>query len=175
MLQDHGQRNNSKIKIWNYNTIQQNQLNQIHDGTLIAIRKDLNFIELDSFTEEMIAINIPTTRGIITIATAYQPPRRPYLLREDFSKLFRWQNPVFLLGDLNARCRESGYTSDFNQQGRNLSTFIQEGLCQRLRPDFKTFITNRAATKPDIVLANHSELPNFWIRKMTIEPLSPHV
>ena len=132
---------------------------------LLFLKNQINFIELDIFTEEIIAINILTTRGTITIATAYQPSRRPYLLREDFSKLFRRQNPVLLLGDLNARCRESRYTLDFNQQGRNLSIFIEEGLCQRLRPDFKTFITNRVPTKPDIVLANHSGLQNYWIRK----------
>ena len=111
------------------------------------------------------AVNIPTTRGIISIATAYQPPRKPYLLRADFLKLFRCQNPVFLLGDLNARCRETGYTSTFNPPGRHLSTFIQDGLCQRLGPDFKTFITNRSTTTPDIILANNIGLPNYWIRK----------
>ena len=165
LLQDHGKRNDDRITIWNYNILQQNQANEVHDGTLIAVRKDITFIEMDTFSEEMLAINVPTPRGMLTIATAYQPPRRPHLLREDFTKLFRRQNPVFLLGDLNARCRNSGYNRDCcNQQGRHLSNFIEEGLCQRLGPDFPTFITNRARSKPDIILSNNAGLPNYWIR-----------
>ena len=164
LLQDHSQRNSNKIKFWNYNTIQQNHSNELHDGTLIAIRKDLIYTEDKTFIEEMLAINIHTHRGIITIATAYQPPRRPHLLRADFTTLFRCQNPTFLLADLNARCSETGYQRNFNQQGRNLTAFLQEGLCRRLGPDFPTFITNRAATTPDIILSNCVGLPNYWIR-----------
>ena len=164
LLQDHGKENNDKIKICIYNILQQNHTNKQHDGTVIAVRKDIIFTEMDTFSEEMLAINIPTPRETITIATAYQPPRRPRLLREDFAKLFRQQNPVFLLGDLNAHCAASGYRNHFNQQGRHLTTFIREGLCQRIGPDFPTFITNRTASKPDIVLANNTGLPNYWIR-----------
>ena len=158
LIQDHGLIDDNKVKLWNYNIIQQNQSNEHHDGTLIAIKKGIYFTELEEFTEEMLAINIHSKRGKITIATAYQPPRRPYLLREDFSKLFRRQNPVFLLGDLNACCRTAGYTNDSNGQGRNLTSFIQQGLCQHLGPDFSTFITQRSATTPDLVLANNSGL-----------------
>ena len=165
LLQDHGLRNNSKLKLWNYSVIQQNKTNELHDGTAIAIRKDLKYTEESSFIEEMQAINLLTSRGNITIATAYQPPRRSHLLREDFTKLFRRCNPTFLLADLNARCRESGYRSPFNQQGRNLKTFIQDGLCSRIGPDFATFITARSATTPDIVLTNNAGLPNYWIRQ----------
>ena len=92
LLQEHGQQNNIKIKIWNYTVIQQNVANELNDGTLIAIKKDLTYSIIEPFTEEILAINIHTTRGIITIGTAYQPPRRPYLLRTDFTRLFRRQN-----------------------------------------------------------------------------------
>ena len=70
----------------NYNILQQNKTND--DGTIIAIKKNLILTEISTFTEEMLAINIKSYRGTITIATAYQPPRRAHLLREDFTKLF---------------------------------------------------------------------------------------
>ena len=164
LLQAHCQKNNIKIDFWNYNTIQQNKTNTMHDGTLIAIRKDIFYTELEPFVEEMLAVNIHTHRGIITISTGYQPPRRPRLLRTDFTTLFKRHNPTFFLGDLNARCREAGYKTRFNQPGHSLSTFIKEKMCRRLGPDFPTFITDKAATSPDIVLANHVGLPNYWIR-----------
>ena len=145
--------------------IQQNLTNQLHDGTLIAIRKDIFYTEFDSFNEDMLAINIHTHRGVITIATAYQPPRRPYLLREDFTRLFRRQNATFLLADLNARCRETGYTGQYNRAGQHLENFIHEGLCRRIGPDFPTFIRNNAGTTPDVILTNNAGLPNYWIRQ----------
>lgn len=79
----------NKINIWNYNILQQNLTKNSHNKTLIVIRKDILYSELDAFTEEMQAIYLHTHHGVITIATAHQPPRRPYLLKADCLRLFQ--------------------------------------------------------------------------------------
>lgn len=56
--------------------------------------------------------------------------------------------------DLNARCRASGYTNSFNGTGRGLENLIKRGVCQRIRPDFPTFLTAVGSTKPDVALSN---------------------
>lgn len=162
LIQDHSLTGDQRLKIWNYNVVQQNKTNQMHDGCAIAIRKNLTYRSHDDFDEEMLAIDIATSKGKIRIATAYQPPRRPYILRTDFRKLFQEGLPTFLLADLNARHRENG-NGNQNLNGKILSRMIRQGICERLGPDFPTYFTRATATSPDVVLANIGPRPNHWI------------
>lgn len=165
LLQEHGRINDERIKIWNYNILQQNRSNERFDGVAIGIRKDVSYKHLrDPEDVEMLAVEIESNRGPIAIATAYQPPRRPRLHRGDLIRFFRRDIPAILLGDLNARCRSSGYTTQFNNQGTAMERYLREGFLQRIGPDFPTFITRRSKTKPDIILANNAPRPNYWIR-----------
>jgi len=55
---------------------------------------------MDTFEEDVLAVQIETIRGPIIILTAYQPPRYPYLPK-DLLKFRRKPIPVYCLGDLN--------------------------------------------------------------------------
>ena len=48
LLNAHACKNDYKIKIFNYSIIQNNPTNEIHDGSVIAIRKDISQIGIQS-------------------------------------------------------------------------------------------------------------------------------
>ena len=51
LLNAHGNQNNDKIKLFNYNIVQNNSTGQIHDGIAICIKKSLQFQPLEGFIE----------------------------------------------------------------------------------------------------------------------------
>ncbi|XP_042883085.1 uncharacterized protein LOC122260057 [Penaeus japonicus] len=59
---------------------------------------------MDNFDHELLAVKIKTTKGPIILATGYLP-RRPFLPYPNILRLLRFQRPVYLMGDLNARRR----------------------------------------------------------------------
>ena len=71
LINSHGARNNETIKIYNYNIHQVNTINEIHNGVVIGIRRDIKYKLIDSFESDMLGITIETTLGPIHIVTTY--------------------------------------------------------------------------------------------------------
>jgi hypothetical protein len=162
-----------RLKIFNFNCHYVNKANQPFKGTAIAIRHNLEYRLLDDFETDLIGISVMTRQGPITIATLYSPPNAPYLNLIDFNSLFRRPEPVYFLGDLNARHRIFGH-ANINAVGRNVNTLIQTDLCRHEGPDFPTLLRHNATTSPDIVLTNHLAFHNFHLRPGPITP-SDHI
>ena len=103
----------TNLKIFNYNVHYSNKTNEPFRGAAIAIKKNIQSKLIDNFHSDLIAASIPTRHGNITIATTYIPPRDNYLNFIDFNKLNRIQEPAILIADLNAKHRSCLlYTSD---------------------------------------------------------------
>ena len=72
--------NNNIIKIYNYNVIQKNLLSERHAGIAIAIRKNIKYKIMDDFVDDILGIELMTTKGPIIILTNYSPPHRNNIL-----------------------------------------------------------------------------------------------
>lgn len=127
----------------------------MHDGVALAIKRQLKHHIIDN--QEFFAVEIETTRGPINLATAYLPPRRPFLPYPDILRLLREQKPVYIMGDLNARHATLG-----RENNNNIGNSIAQ-LMSHLGPDFPTLIRNNTATSPDIVMSNRYGYPNIHI------------
>ena len=57
--------NNDKIKIYNYNIIQKNAINERDAGIAIAIRKNITYRILDDFIDDILGVELTTTKGPI--------------------------------------------------------------------------------------------------------------
>ena len=155
-------------KIFNYNTFYSNKNNRHRHGTAIAIKHGIQYRLLDDFETDLLGLTIHTRQGEITIATLYSPPNEPYLNFIDFLRLFRRQEPVYFLGDLNARHNILGH-NDSNAVGRNVQTLIQQDRCRLDGPHFPTLIRHNSATTPDIVLTANT----FHNLHLQAGPLTP--
>ena len=71
--------NNNIIKIYNYNVIQRNILNEHSAGIAIAIRKNIRYKTLDDFQDDILGIELNTNKGLLIVLTNYSPPRRNYI------------------------------------------------------------------------------------------------
>lgn len=71
--------------------------------------------------------------------------------------------PTYFMGGINARHPIFGHNNS-NQIGRAVFDMIGEGKFCHLGTDFKTFITNRTATTPDIILNNNNQIHNIQTR-----------
>ena len=138
LINDHSLTDNNRLKIFNYNVHCNNKANRLHRGSAIAIKKDINHRLLDDFKKDLLAVSIDTRQGPITIATDYIPPNSPYLHFIDYLSLLNRTEPVYILGDLNARHRIFGH-NDFKPIGRKIKTIIDSDRCRHVGPDFPTF------------------------------------
>ena len=102
LLNSTGKLNNETIKIFNYNVYQKNCLNEDNAGIAIAVRRNVSHKLLDNTQEDVLAIEIDTTRGPIIICTTYIPFRRLILPYPDLAQFIRSNKPVYIIGDLNA-------------------------------------------------------------------------
>ena len=173
LINSHGQNNDTNIKIFGYTVHQINTTNSLHNGVAIAVKNNLkNHID-NSFESDMLAVTIETQQGPINIATTYSPPRQQYLHLPDFYKLIHKQHPTYIIGDLNAANRQLGYNYD-NNKGKQISTLVNRGHLTHLGPHFPTYINNRSATTPDIILANRKTFHNIHITPGTLIHSSDH-
>ena len=62
---------NNDIKIYNYNIIQKNALNERHAGIAVAMRKNIKYKIMDDFVDDILGIELMTTKGPIVILTNY--------------------------------------------------------------------------------------------------------
>ena len=161
LLNDTSIVNQERIKIFNYNIHHSNKANTLHNGTAIAIRKDIQYRLQDDFESDLLGITVTTHQGPITFSTLYNPPAAPYLNLIDMHKLFSREEPVYFLGDLNARHRTFGHTTP-NSTGRNIDTLITENKCKHDGPFFPTLLRHNSSTSPDIILSNYKTFHNTY-------------
>ena len=90
------------IKMYNYNVYQRNTQGELHAGIVIAVRKRIRHKLMDDFREDVLAVELQTTKGPLFISTTYLPPRRGYLPANDIMKIMRKNSPAYILGDFNA-------------------------------------------------------------------------
>lgn len=164
LLSETGMNDENRIKIFGYHTLQKNSTSEVYDGVAIAIKNGIRYKEGTEMDESYLSVVIQTEMGETLIAVGYQPPRRNYLPMHNFISLFNRNIPVILMGDLNARCAASEYTTSFNKIGNNLTSLLARGVLRRIGPDFPTFLTRSSATKPDIILINRLQPYNYHVR-----------
>ena len=164
---------NENIKIFNYNIHQINTLNETNNGVAVGVRRDINYKLIDNFESDMLGVSIETSLGPVHIITAFIPPRCPYLHYPDFYKILKNKEPVYILGDLNARHEILGHNNR-NIRGELLAKLINRGHAQHLGPQFSTYLTYRSATSPDIVLGNNKIFHNTFISPGKILTFSDH-
>ena len=87
-------KNNTPLHIQGYMTYTKNTQNLTNRGTAIAIKQCLAHKIIDDFTTDLIAIDLETDLGTITIATDYVTPNAPYLDLVDYNSLINRRNPV---------------------------------------------------------------------------------
>ena len=173
LINSHGQNNDKNIKILGYSIHQKNIANTQHNGVAIGIKKNITYKILDNFESDILAVELETQQGPIIIATSYSPPREKYLHLPDIYKIINKQQPTYLIGDINAANRQLGYNYD-NAKGKQINTLISRGHLTHLGPNFPTFINNRSATTPDVVLANRRTFHNIHISPGTLIHTSDH-
>ena len=80
LLNSTGQRDDNRIKIFNYNVYQRNRLREDNAGVAVAVRKNIKHSIIDDLEEDALAVRVETIKEPVIIGTAYYPPRR-----EEFS------------------------------------------------------------------------------------------
>jgi hypothetical protein len=173
LINEHGITTDERLKIFNYNVHTNNKTNRRSHGTAIAIRQDIEYRLIDDFTTDLLAVTIQTRQGEVTIATAYSPPNSPYLNLIDYMTLFRRPEPLYFLGDLNARHRIFRH-NDNNAVGRNVNTLLMTDKCRHVGPHFPTLIRHNSTTSPDIVLTNDKTFHNLHLKPGPLTP-SDHI
>ena len=165
LLNSISQRDNPKVKIFNYNIYTKNYLNEQHAGIAIGIRKDANCKILDDFTDDLLGIQVETTKGPIAVFTIYSPPRRNYLPVGELKRALQKTIPVYFIGDMNAHHPTLGYRYTDNK-GKIIQELIDRNIAKHLGPDFPTLIGRNG--KPDIVLSNRHNFLNMVIEAGSI-------
>ena len=117
LINSHGNQNDDKIKIFNYNIIQSNSTGERSDGSAICIRRNIPYKIIDGLSQETIAIQIPIRHEQLTIGTFYSPPRRINLPVQDIIRLLNHNNPTLIAADMNAHSPFFGDTNH-NAKGR---------------------------------------------------------
>ncbi len=161
LINSHGLKNDSKLKIPGYCTYQINSTNSISDGSAIAVRYNVQHKLKDDFITDFLAVELQTTLGPIMVATTYLPPRRPYLPYPDMYSLLNNSIPTYIIGDFNGSHRYFGNSSN-NTVGKSLSTLMDQGNLLHLGPHFSTFISHRSATSPDKIFSNKQHYLNYY-------------
>lgn len=162
LINEHGRKDEERIKLFQYDIYQKNHLNEQHAGIAIAVKKGISHQIMDDFDEDYLAIRVMTSLGPLVIGTGYQPPRNPHLPIHTILRLFRRQEPVIFAGDLNARHHVFNHSNN-NFAGETINNMIRTGSTIHIGPDFQTYITPRATGSPDIVLTNNNFIYNTQI------------
>ena len=152
--------NNNKIKIYNYNVIQRDILNERSAGVAIAIKKTIKYKAIDDFNDDILGIELLTSKGPIIILTNYSPPRRNYIPIGEIENILQKNTPVYFAGDINANIPALGYAA-YNNNGRVIKRLIERDKIKLMGPDFRTLIHIRG--KPDMVFSNKLAFLNYAI------------
>lgn len=114
LLNSHGVKSNESIHIKGYNTYLKSNSNQIYDGSAILVKSHIKHKIVDDYITDVIELRLETPIGTLSIATTYLPPRRPYLPFPDIHKLLHNNHPTYIIGDLNAKHRILGNSTNNN-------------------------------------------------------------
>ena len=79
LINSHGNSNENKIEVSNYNIIQTNSTGEGNDGCAICINKTISCQQIESLSLDITAIRIPLEHEQLTITTFYSPPRKENL------------------------------------------------------------------------------------------------
>lgn len=156
---------NTKIKIYNYNVVECNKLNERSAGIAVAVRSNITYKILDNFHDDILGIKLETTKGPIIVLTCYCPPRRNYVPMGEMENILQKNIPVYIIGDLNANMRMAGYARN-NLNGNVLKRLIERNKIKYLGPDFRTLVDRPA--RPDMVIANQNAFLNYAIEQGTL-------
>ena len=160
LLNSTGLMHDDVIQFPNYSTIQTPQ--QIHSGSAILVKNSLRHRQIHTTgNEQLLAVNIFTSEGIITLSTFYRVfdnNKEHHLIpHHAFNKLFQRKNPVFFLGDLNLNLTEQGYKRD-NSEGKIFKKLCQEknSNIHHVGPTFNTYFSygGKKKGRPDIIFTN---------------------
>ena len=165
LLNSTGMTDRNNIKITNYNVTSRNLLNERHAGVAVAVHKNLRYRLVDDFADDILGVQIETTRGPVMILTNYSPPRRNYIPSAELENKLQSNIPVYFAGDLNANLPAMDYNT-YNNNGREVQRLIARDKIVLLGPDFRTFVHRNG--KPDIVFSNRNAFLNYAIERRTL-------
>ena len=159
------QRNDPKIKIFNYNIHIKNYLKEQHAGVAVGVRKEVRYKILDDFTADILGIQIETTKGPITVFTIYSPPLCNYLLMGKLKRAVQKTIPVYFIGDMNAHHPTLGYRYTDNN-GKNNTRPDRQEYSQTSGSRLSHF--NRKNGKLGMVVSNRHNFLNMLIEAGSI-------
>ena len=102
LLNSHGVKDCDSLSLYTYTVYKKNYANERSDGVAIAIRSTIPHKLVEDF-DQILAVEVETSRGPIVLATLYLPPRRDIFPFHELYRLSRLRKPCYLMGDLNAR------------------------------------------------------------------------
>ena len=97
---EHNKNNLTQIKLENYKSYLTKQ--EIHYGSAILVRNNLNHCLIPNLSDASIAVKVQTAIGPIIVYTAYIPPRIRSINPLDFQKLISINVSLLVVGDFNA-------------------------------------------------------------------------
>lgn len=71
LINSHGLKKDDQLKLFNYIVYKRNNSEELNDGVIIGIKRNIKHHLIDDFVEEFLAIRITTTLGTAVIATTY--------------------------------------------------------------------------------------------------------
>ena len=131
-----------------------------HNGSAILVKRRLKHSRTRTGDEQLLAVTIGTTGGLITLATFYRPfdvnktnSNIPYML---FNRLFNRSHPVILMGDLNLKHKCLATSGKANKQGIEFAErcLNNNNNVYFLGPKFNTWFERGKKSKCDIILGN---------------------
>jgi len=155
LLNAHGMKDSQPIKIPGYRVVQTNPSGELHDGSCIAFKSDMQVLVQPEKAGGYLSIQVPTGTETIAIATRYLPPRRPDADLVDILQTIADSHlPYYFLGDINASHQGFG-DRNTDDRGKILNGFTQAKRVEHLGPHFNTFLSGDRRGTPDKVLTNN--------------------
>ena len=99
-------------------------LNERSAGVAIAIKKTIKYKAIDDFNDDILGIELLTSKGPIIILTNYSPPRRNFIPIGEIENILQKNIPVYFAGDINANIPALGYAA-YNNNGRVIKRLIE--------------------------------------------------
>ena len=116
---------NQKIEYKDYKTYTTPK--GLHNGSAILVKKDIKHAVTRTGDEQLLAVTLNTTGGLITLATFYRPfdDKKPNskIPHHLFNRLFNRSHLVVLMGALNLKHKSLADSCKANQQGNNFAKY----------------------------------------------------
>lgn len=158
MLYERICKDESEIKIWNYDTFQTNKLKEYHNGVAVAVRNNAKYSIEENNCSGTLSIDVKTNLEDVTIVTSYVPPRTGYIHYLDVYSLLNTIKPTYLIGDLNARYARR--LERYQRNGTQEIELIDRRHATHEGSHFLTYLTRRLKTSPDSILVNREAYHN---------------